>query len=216
MIKLVKLLASKQYFVTAIGTDIGKTYFTTSLCQILLNIGQKANIIKPVISGFTLNDDSNDTLTILNSLGMEKNIDNIDKISPFRLKLPLSPDIASRGEGVELSFDKITDFCLDNIKKSKRSNEFLFIEGAGGVMTPVTHDKTFVDLMQKLPIPVILIISNYLGSISHALTAIKVLEQCNVDLEYIILNFREGMESGTALEMLESLNRFTNKKIIVL
>jgi hypothetical protein len=42
------------------------------------------------------------------------------------------------------------------------------------------------------------------------------LEQCNVDLEYIILNFREGMESGTALEMLESLNRFTNKKIIVL
>ena len=45
MIKLVKLLASKQYFVTAIGTDIGKTYFTTSLCQILLNIGQKANII---------------------------------------------------------------------------------------------------------------------------------------------------------------------------
>jgi len=86
-----KLFRNKQYFVTAIGTDIGKTHFVTNLYQTLLNNSQKANIIKPVISGF--DSDNNDTLEILDILKLENNSENIDKISPFRLKFPLSPDI---------------------------------------------------------------------------------------------------------------------------
>ena len=62
-----KLLKNKQYFVTAIGTDIGKTHFVTKLYDILLQSGQKANIIKPIISGFDVDND-NDTIKILKSL----------------------------------------------------------------------------------------------------------------------------------------------------
>lgn len=215
MIKLAKLLQNKQYFITAIGTDIGKTYFTTNLCQTLLNNNQKANIIKPVISGFEFDND-NDTLLILESLGLEKNINNINKVSPFRLKLPLSPNIAAKREGVKFEFSKIIDFCLENIARARKKDEFLFIEGAGGVMTPITNNKTFLDLMKELSIPVILVINNYLGSISHTLTAIKSLEQYNIDLEYIILNFRSDNSSVKPSEMLESLNNFTNKQIITL
>jgi len=215
MIKLAKLLKNKQYFITAIGTDIGKTYFTTNLCQTLLNNNQKANIIKPVISGFE-SDNDNDTLLILESLGLEKNINNINKVSPFRLKFPLSPNIAAKREGVKFEFNKIIDFCLENIARARKKDEFLFIEGAGGVMTPITNNKTFLDLMKELSIPVILVINNYLGSISHSLTAIKSLEQYNIDLEYIILNFRSDNSSAKPSEILESLNNFTNHQIITL
>jgi len=209
-----KLFRNKQYFVTAIGTDIGKTHFVTNLYQTLLNNSQKANIIKPVISGF--DSYNNDTLEILDILKLENNSENIDKISPFRLKFPLSPDIAAKREEKEFNFNEIKDFCLKNIKKSKESDEFLLIEGAGGVMSPITSNKNFLDLMQELQIPVLLVISNYLGSISHTLTAIKSLEQYNINLEYIIFNFREDSNSGSALEMLESLNNFTDQKIILL
>ena len=144
-----KLFQNKQYFVTAIGTDIGKTYFTLKLYNILSQSGQKANIIKPLISGFDL-DNNNDTIQILNSLNLERNTQNLDKISPFRLKFPLSPDIAAKRENIKLDFNKITDFCQKNIEKSRKNDEFLLIEGAGGIMSPLTSSTTFIDLMHKL------------------------------------------------------------------
>jgi dethiobiotin synthetase len=61
-----------------------------------------------------------------------------------------------------------------------------------------------------------LVTSNYLGSISHTLTAIKVLEQNNIDLEAIIFNFRENKNAGESQEILESLKNFTSHKIITL
>jgi len=210
-----KLLKNKQYFVTAIGTDIGKTHFVTKLYDILLQSGQKANIIKPIISGFDVDND-NDTIKILKSLKLPINQDNLNKISPFRLKLPLSPDIAAKKEGVNFDFNKITDFCLHNIALSKKNDEFLLIEGAGGVMSPITYDKTFIDLIYQLQIPVLLVVGNYLGSISHTLTAIKILEQYNINLEAIIFNFRKNGEAGNSDEILNSLQKFTDHKIIIL
>lgn len=210
-----KLFQNKQYFVTAIGTDIGKTYFTLKLHNILSQSGQKSNIIKPLISGFDL-DNNNDTIQILEALNLERNTQNLDKISPFRLKFPLSPDISAKREGIKLDFNKISDFCQKNIEKSKKNNEFLLIEGAGGVMSPLTSNKTFLDLMKELQIPVILITSNYLGSISHTLTAIKILEEYKIDIEYIIFNFRSEKQAGESEEMLESLTKFTDHKIITI
>ena len=83
-------------------------------------------------------------------------------------------------------------------------------------MSPLTSNKTFLDLMKELQIPVILITSNYLGSISHTLTAIKILEEYKIDIEYIIFNFRSEKQAGESEEMLESLTKFTDHKIITI
>lgn len=204
-------LKHKKYFITAIGTDVGKTYFATNLYKNLIKNNKKANIIKPVISGFDL-DNENDTLTILKTLNLPKNLENINKISPFRLKYGLSPDIAAQRESIKLNFNEIGNFCLKNIENSQKKDEILLIEGAGGIMSPIIENKTFLDLIKMLEIPVILVINNYLGAISHFLTSLQVLQQNNIDLSHIILNFRDN-NLYSKEEFMSSLGNFCNYNI---
>lgn len=183
------LLKNKIYLVLGIDTDIGKTYFTTKICQKLISQNQKILAIKPVISGFDINNiAASDSGKILQSLNLKINQENLDKISPWRFKTPISPNLAAKKEGKEVFFDKIVNFCQENIAKAQNNNEFLFIEAAGGVMSPVSDDKNFLDLANILQIPILLISANYLGSISHSLCALKALQSSNLEVEKTLIN----------------------------
>mgnify|MGYP000968404375 CR=1 FL=1 len=170
-----------QYFVAAISTDIGKTHFVTKYCRKI----EHSFAIKPIISGFKKEDHESDSAKILNALGLEINQHNLDLISPWRFELAASPHIAANDE---INFTELVDFCHNNIKKAQKAGKTLFIESAGGIMTPINKDKTFIDLAQKLQIPVILITANFLGSISQTLCCIESLKSRNITIETIIVN----------------------------
>ncbi len=182
----------KKFFITSTGTGIGKTLVTTSLCYQLKN----AMAIKPVVSGWNML--SNDTEEIIASLGLEYNDDNINLISPWRFSKPISPDIAAKKEGINVSFSKIEEFCTSSMNNC----DYFFIEGAGGVMSPLTDSYTNLDLIKHLKVPVILVIGSYLGSISHTLTALEALKEYT---HAIIINESENSESYIK----ESLGKFT-------
>lgn len=182
----------KKFFITSTGTGIGKTLVTTSLCYQLKNV----KAIKPVISGWNI--ESNDTKEIIESLGLEYNDDNINLISPWRYSEPVSPDIAAEKEGINVPSAKIEEFCTSSINNC----DYFFIEGAGGVMSPLTDGYTNLDLIKYLKVPVILVTGSYLGSISHTLTALEVLKEYT---HAIIINESENSESYAR----ESLEKFT-------
>jgi dethiobiotin synthetase len=80
----------------------------------------------------------------------------------------------------------------------------LLIEGAGGVMSPLSDGATVLDLIEALDAPVLLVTGTYLGAISHTLTAVEVLRRRGVNIRAVVINENEG--SGTTLEeMHESL-----------
>ena len=203
---------NKIFFVTATGTDIGKTFIVEKLCQKLIKKGKKCNAIKPIISGFDIDDLNNDSAKLLKILGKKINLKNINKISPWRFKKPLSPNIAANLEKKPINFSMLVKFCQKQIKLAKKNDEFLFIEGAGGIMTPISNNKTFLDLIEKLKIPVILVIGDYLGTISHSLTAIKVIEAKNIEIDRIIFN--EKTKSTINQEIIKTLKGFTKINII--
>lgn len=202
---------NKLFFVTATGTDVGKTFMVEKICRKLIKDGKKCKAIKPIISGFDINDLKSDSAKILKALGKEINLNNIQEISPWRFKEPLSPNIAANLEKKPINFSSLIKFCKKQIELAKKKNEYLFIEGAGGVMTPISNNKTFLDLIEKLGIPVILVTSDYLGTISHTLTAIKALEEKNIKIDQIIFNQRD--ESKTNQEIIKTLKKFTKNKI---
>jgi dethiobiotin synthetase len=172
------MLEASVYLVLGVGTDIGKTFFVTNLCQ----KNQQIIAIKPVISGFQNNENS-DSAKILTAMNLDINNKNIKKISPWRLKKPLSPNFAGK-----INYSLLLDFCKISINEAKKNKRKLLIEGAGGILSPITDEETFLDLASDLNIPIILITSNYLGSISHTLSAIESLMNRHLKLCYVVVN----------------------------
>lgn len=205
-------LQNKIYFIAGIGTDIGKSFLVENLCKILPN----SAAIKPIASGFDIIDENSDSARILKALNCEISSQNIKKITPWHFKDPISPHFAAKNENSTISFEQVVDFCQKQIAQAKKQDKFLFIEAAGGVMTPINDSKTFLDLAAQLQVSTLLLTANYLGSISHSLTAVKALESQNIAIEKIIVN--DGLDDN--LEALpsitDSLNNFTNIKTVLL
>lgn len=176
-------------FITSTGTDQGKTYVTRLLCY---QLGQ-IHAIKPVISGFEPNDKSSDSSLIIEASqsGM-----TVEQCSPWRFKEPVSPDLAAKLENKEINFNKLVEFCA--------RQEVELIEGAGGIMSPITPQHTNLDLIEAVKADIILVSALYLGCISHILTALEVVNQRNLAVKALVLTpiSVENMSAETVLASL--------------
>lgn len=166
------------YLILGTGTDIGKSFLVENLCRIWPN----TTAIKPICTGFSDDDKNSDPARILTALNQKISKKNLDEISPWRFEEPCSPHFIKD----QISFLDVLKFCQKKISKHK--NKTLLIEAAGGVMTPINNQKTFLDLAAELKIPVLLVCGNYLGAISHTLSAVEALRSKDVIIEKIIVN----------------------------
>lgn len=188
---------SQHFFVTSTGTGIGKSFITAALVRQAKARGKTVAAYKPVISGFDPADVANsDTGLILESLGLPATPANIEHVSPWRYKEPLAPSIAARQEKHPIDFQAL----VAHSQKTIQGNEDLvLIEGVGGVMVPLNDRRTVLDWMEAIGIPALLVVGNYLGSISHTLTAISALKQRHIPIHAIIVN--ESETSSVSMQM---------------
>jgi len=189
--------------VTGVGTDIGKTYVSASIIRALRAHEVPVEAFKPVISGFDPEQvETSDAGILLSALGEPVTDDTLNAISPFRYAAPLSPPLAAAREGRSIRFAEVAGACRERVADAGRA--LLLIEGAGGVMSPLSDGATVLDLVEALDAPVLLVTGTYLGAISHTLTAVEVLRRRGVTIRAVVVNENEG--SGTTLEeMHESL-----------
>ncbi len=177
-------------FITASGTDVGKTFVAAGLIRYLRAQGETIDAIKPIVSGFDpARAGESDCGVLLRALGLPLTDEELEDISPWRFAAPFSPDMAARHEGKEIDFDQLVSFCETAIKEADGS---LLVEGVGGVMVPIDQDTTVLDWITELDVPVVLVAGSYLGSISHTLTAFEVLDQEDCDLRAIVVSESEG------------------------
>lgn len=167
-----------NYFVTAIGTDSGKTLVAAILTEAL-----KADYWKPVQAGTP-----GDTETVQSLVS-----NTITQFHPetHRLKLPASPHAAAKYEHLHIDLD---DFVLP-----LTDNEII-IEGAGGILVPLNSENFVIDIAQKLESPLILVSNLYLGSINHTLLTVHYLKQHNIPVKGIIFNGEANEESEQIIE----------------
>lgn len=185
----------KSIFITSSGTETGKTFVTTLLLRQLRARGIAVRAIKPVISGYSDNGaGASDTGLLLASMGLSVNRENIASVSPWRFAAPLAPSMAARAEGARIELREVVEFC----RNARHGQEqFLLIEGVGGVMVPLNDTDTVCDWIRALEIPALLVGGSYLGSISHTLSALKVLQGSFIPVAAIVVS--ESMASTVPL-----------------
>ena len=199
-------------FVTATGTDIGKTFVTAGLIRHYRKAGGAVGAIKPVMTGFSAEvAESSDAAVLLAALGRPVTLPEIERIAPWRFKAPLSPDMAARLEGRTTGFDEVVEFSRSAIT-SRRG--VLLIEGIGGVMVPLDDRRTVLDWMSVLRIPIVLVAGTYVGTLSHTLTALEVVARRNIDIAAVVVNESEQSAASLA-DTVATLQQFAGSIDIV-
>ncbi|MFL6799707.1 MAG: dethiobiotin synthase [Xanthobacteraceae bacterium] len=183
-------------FITATGTDIGKTFVATGLIRHLRAVNRSVSAIKPVVSGFAAGAWSDsDPALLLAALGQPLRIEEVERISPWRFIAPLSPHTAARQEGRCIPFAELVEFCRRSMAQTRGT---LLIEGIGGVMVPLDEHHTVLDVAAVLRIPIILVAGSYVGTLSHTFTALEVLARRNLDIAALVVS--ESAASAASLE----------------
>jgi len=195
----------KTIFVASSGTGIGKTLVTAALAWQLRRAGKSVRILKPVISGYALESHpESDTAILLQSLERPETATTIDEISPWRFAAPLSPDMAAARENRSLDLDAIVDFCH---AAAGGNEDYLLIEGVGGVMVPLTGKDTVLDWMAAVGAPALLVVGSYLGTISHTLTAAAAVRARGIAIAGIVISESEESPVPVA-ETRDTIARF--------
>ena len=132
--------------------------------------------------------ETSDPAVLLKALGRPVAADEVEAIAPWRFRAPLSPDLAAAREGRSIDFDELIAFSR---KAIDTETGMLFIEGVGGIMVPLDAERTVLDWMAALQIPLLLVVGGYLGTISHTLTALDVLTQRHLKIAAIVVSESE-------------------------
>ncbi len=191
-----------KLFVTGIGTEVGKT-----VCSAVLTKYFNADYWKPVQSGDL---DFSDSMKIKSWVGEN----TVCYPETYRFQLAASPHQSAEEQGITVN---LNEFKLPETQKN------LIVEGAGGLMVPLNDNEFIIDLIEKLNIPVALVVRNYLGCINHTLLSILALNQRKIKLQYLILNgyfpfdteriICENIQSETKIIRIPDIKNITKENI---
>jgi len=177
---------SKGVFIIGIDTEIGKTTISAGLGNLLFRKGINVGVMKPFASGigkYSRKFKSLDSKLLKMSSG-SKDIDEI--INPYYSPLPTAPYLARKILKLNEQIDK--QEILIKYKDIERRHDFTIVEGIGGLMVPLDENFFVADLASILNVPIILIMSNKIGSINHITMTYYLSIKFNLQITGIILN----------------------------
>lgn len=190
------------YFVSGIDTDIGKTVATGVLAKQLLQQGKSVITQKPVQTG--CQDIAEDIAVHRKIMGIPmQEVDKQGLTMPEIFGYPASPHLAARLDGRALDLHKIRT----STQELATQYEIVLVEGAGGLMVPLTENLLTIDYIRQQGYPVILVTSGRLGSINHTLLSFSALKQYGISLYSLIFNHihdsKDETIAGDTLEYLK-------------
>lgn len=185
-------MSAPVYFISGIDTGIGKTYTTGYLAKLWNEQGQKTITQKLIQTGNV--DISEDIEQHREIMGMGWFPEDQSKLTmPEIFTYPASPHLATQIDGREIDFQKIADATQQLAEKY----DLVLLEGAGGLMVPLTTDLLIIDYIAEKRFPVILVSSGRLGSINHTLLSLEALKIRGLELYALAYNLND--ESQDAL-----------------
>ncbi len=187
----------KTIFITGTDTGVGKTVITACITSALARKGKKIAVYKPVQCGGLLKGKIKSP-----DLALIKKLSGIPEeylFNDYSFKFASSPHLAAELENKKIDVNLIKKHCKEISKKF----DYTLVEGAGGLMVPLTRDYTVLDLIKELSVPALVVSRAGLGTINHTSLTVNALKSINARILGIVMNYFKG-----------SLIEEDNKKII--
>lgn len=178
----------KGLFITATGTDVGKTVITAGILRWCRACRLRAMVMKPVQTGAARNPDGEftapDVDLVLAAAGLKPDTATCGHLAPCLYEPACSPHLAA-----ELARRPVNpDAILAHARALTADGTRLIVEGAGGVLVPIGGGRTMADLMKQFGFPVVLVAHSGLGTINHVLLSLEALRTRGLNVLGVILN----------------------------
>lgn len=171
-------------FITGTDTGVGKTIVTAGLISLFIDRGFDVGVMKPIETGclrrngrFTPKD-----ATLLKAVSGSE--DDLSLINPYRFSKPLAPLIAAEMDHKKIELEKISSAY----RRLRKNHDLIFVEGAGGLLVPLTRKSTNLDLIMKLNLPLIVVVGSRLGAINHTLLTLNCAKEKGVKIIGLLIN----------------------------
>jgi dethiobiotin synthetase len=152
-------------FITGTGTGVGKTYVGALIAKALCAGGKRVGVYKPVASGCERQDDrlmSPDAARLWEAAGRPG---TLEQVCPQVFAAPLAPHLAARAEGRRVD----SQLLRVGLKFWCETCDIVLVEGAGGLMSPISDDDYNADLTAEFGYPLLIVAENALGTINATL-----------------------------------------------
>ena len=194
---------SKTYFISGIDTDAGHSYCTGWWAQQMAVLGQKVITQKFIQTGNL--EFSEDIDLHRRLMGIDMLPEDIDHTTaPVIFSYPCSPHLAARIDGKEINLSIIDNATQRLLEKY----DVVLIEGAGGLMVPISDDCFTIDYVVTRKLPLVLVVHGGLGSINHTILSLEAIKQRDIQLPYILYNRHFDTDKEIAAETRAFLSRY--------
>lgn len=194
------------YFLSGIDTDAGKTFATAFLAQKFIDEGRSVATQKFVQTGCT--GISEDIEAHRRIMGIDLLPEDIDGTTcPIIFTYPASAQLAARIDGREIDLS-----LVDRSRRILESRyDIVIIEGAGGLMVPLTDDFLTIDYAVTRRLPIVLVTNGILGSINHTLLSLEAIKSRGLELPYVIYNHHFDKDAVIAEDTLGFIQRLLQR-----
>jgi dethiobiotin synthetase len=161
---------SSRYLITGTDTRIGKTTVASAIAAALRRRGVEVGVLKPVETGCAVGVDGALQAADALQLGwFAGRSDRRDTLCPVRLRDPLAPLVAARRDGIDLTLPSLAAA----IEGHAATCRVQLVEGAGGLLVPITERETFADLAADCDLALLVVVGNRLGCVNHAALTLR-------------------------------------------
>jgi dethiobiotin synthetase len=196
----------KGIFITGTDTGVGKTFLAAGIVRALRAQGIDVGVMKPVETGCRIRDGKlipKDAMTLMRSAAVK---DPLDLVNPYRFQAPLAPMVAAQHEGITIEIRKIKEA----FRLLAKRHEFMVVEGAGGIMVPLSLRYSYLDMAADMGLPVLIVARPGLGTINHTLMTIAMLKNRGVKVSGIVINHaidrKEGLAEKTSPDVIKIIS----------
>ena len=173
----------KIYFVSGIDTDAGKTYCTAWLAKQLNGKGIRTITQKFIQTGNSGRSEDIELHRSIMGCGMLP--EDMDfTTAPEIFSYPASPLLASKIDKRPVDFEKINNAT----KRLADKYDVVLVEGAGGLMVPLTENMLTIDFIAQSGYPLVFVTSGRLGSVNHTLLGLEAVAARNINLYMVMYN----------------------------
>jgi dethiobiotin synthetase len=171
-------------FITGTDTGVGKTIVTAGLISLFIDEGLDVGVMKPIETGCLKRNGRliPKDATLLKAVSGSK--DDLSLINPYQFSKPLAPLIAAEIDHKKIELEKI----FSAYRRLRKNHDLIFVEGAGGLLVPLTRKSTNLDLITKLKLPLIVVVGSRLGAINHTLLTLNWAKEKGVKIIGLLIN----------------------------